>query len=150
MKTWLSALLFAIFTFGADFATSHSLEFKRIYFAEGRPKKTESSNDLSVILDRQQMENLQQILSALKERSDLGVKVLGFADKDECDASECSDLSSRRARAIFDWLLRHGLPAKQIKGPEGLSTNWPLYDGATNEERRFNRRVDFEPFTIPE
>lgn len=31
-----------------------------------------------------------------------------------------------------------------------MSTAWPLYKDATEEERLFNRRVDFEPYLLTE
>ncbi|WP_300620812.1 OmpA family protein [Dokdonella sp.] len=150
MRMGLTALLILFTVLHSGLAKPHSVDFKRVYFPEGKPGRDESSKDLAFILDDEQMKNLMQILAALKERPDLGAKVLGFADEKECSTSECPDLSLRRAKAVFDWLLGHGLPVRQIKGPEGLSTNWPLYGGATSRERRFNRRVDFEPFTISE
>lgn len=131
-------------------AIPHSLELKRIYFPDGRPRKGESVDDLPEILDKKQLADLEQILEALKERPDIGVKVLGFADRNECAPSDCSDLSLRRAKAVLDWLLNHGLPSVQLRGSEGMSTAWPLYKDATEEERLFNRRVDFEPYLLTE
>lgn len=152
MKTLSSISVFLLVTSLCIFSTtkSHSLEFKKIYFPEGRPYKSESSKDLSNILDKKQLDNLDQLLGALKARPDIGVKVLGFVDMNECNPSACPDLSSRRARIVFDWLLEHGLSSKQLKGPEGLSTAWPLYNDASKEERVFNRRVDFDPFMLTE
>lgn len=145
----VSMLLMISLCFSGE-VNSHSIEFKRIYFLDGRPRKDESINDLPEILDKKQLSVLGQILEALKERPDIGVKVLGFADRNECAPSDCLDLSLRRARIVVDWLLSHGLPSVQLKGPEGMSTSWPLYKDATKEERIFNRRVDFEPYLLIE
>jgi outer membrane protein OmpA-like peptidoglycan-associated protein len=90
------------------------------------------------------MKGLEQTLEVLKGRSDIKVKVVGYADENECHISDCQNLSFRRAKFVFDWLLEHGVPSEQLKGPEGLSTTWPLYRNATEKERVFNQRVDFE------
>lgn len=126
-----------------------SLEFKRVTFPERRPKKNESYVDLDVILDRAQRETLGELLQALKNNPTIGAKIIGFSDRHECRARECDELSLRRARLVFDWLLRNGVPAMQLKGPIGESTNYPLDDGDANDGRALNRRVQLEPYALP-
>lgn len=103
-----------------------SLEFKRIMFPEGRPRENESHTDIEVILGEGQRKVLEELLQALKENPIIGAKIVGFSDKHECKAAECGALSLRRARLVFDWLLKNGIPAAQLKGPEGESIAFPL------------------------
>ena len=123
-----------------------SIDFKRIYFQEGRPRLSEANSDSS--FDQKQREVLQGLLDALKANPMLGAEIIGFADKNECLSSECHELSLRRAKVVFDWFIRHGLPAAQLKGPLGESIDWPLDGGETAEGRALNRRVQLEPFPV--
>ena len=125
-----------------------SLEFKRITFPEKRPRENESRSDIEVILGGEQRKILNELLQALKENPIIGAKVVGFSDKHECKAAECDALSLRRARLVFDWFLKNGIPAAQLKGPKGESTEFPLDDGDTEDGRELNRRVQLEPYTV--
>jgi hypothetical protein len=122
-----------------------SVEFKRIYFQEGRPRRSESADS---VIDQEQTEVLRGLLEALQANPRIGAEIMGFADKQECLASDCHDLSLRRAKIVFDWFLNHGIPAAHLKGPLGESVDWPLDSGETVKGRALNRRVQLEPFVV--
>jgi hypothetical protein len=125
-----------------------SLEFKRINFPEKRPRENELHSDIEVILGEDQCKVLKELLQALKDNPTIGARIVGFADKHECKAAECDALSLRRARLVFDWFLMKGIPAAQLKGPEGESTAFPLDDSDTEDGKKLNRRVQLEPYTV--
>lgn len=127
-----------------------SLEFKRINFPENRPGKNESYIDIDFVLDEKQRAALRDFASILIGNPTIGVRVVGFADKCECQAMECGELSLRRAKFVFDWLLENGVAARQLKGPDGESTYYPLDDGDTEQGKALNRRVQLEPHTVSE
>jgi hypothetical protein len=129
-------------------ADAYSVEFKRIYFPPGRPLQSESSPDIDKVLDQEQMNVLLDLHQTLKEDSTIGAEVMGFADKNECLPRECRKLSLRRAKMVFDWLLDHDIPLKQLRGPSGESIDWPLDDGETEDGRALNRRVQLEPYSL--
>ena len=127
-----------------------SLDIKTIHFPEGKPLTAQTASDIDTVLDVEERRTLEAIRDALQQSPSLGVEVSGYADKNECSISECYTLSLRRARIILDWLSTHGVPEAQLKGPVGESVDFPLYEGATAEERSFNRRVHFEAYTVEE
>lgn len=129
---------------------AHTVEFARICFSPGRPSQLETSADMEELLDQEQMGGLLGSLRALKENPILGVKVVGYADKDECRPRECVQLSLRRAKIVFDWFFDHGVPVEQLRGPSGESTDWPLDSGETEDGRALNRRVQLEPYSLRE
>jgi len=107
----------------------------------------EANDDLETILDEDQRQVLRGLLKALLARPYLGAKVVGFADERECEPPECFDLSLRRAKAVHDWLLKHGLAHRQLQGPVGEST---LFSPPTESTTVNNGRVEFEPFLLPD
>ena len=125
-----------------------SVDMQKVRFPDGRPLHSETADDLRKVLSNDDTLALEGVLGTLLERPEIGVEVLGFADKNECHPTDCRELSLRRARVIFDWLKRNGVKASQLKGPKGESTDWPVDDAATKIGREFNRRVQFEPFLV--
>lgn len=144
---FLSLMLVVSWPFSA-FGSGFSVDMQKIRFPDGRPFHSETADDLRKILSNENTLALESVLRALLERPDLGVEVMGFADKNECRPSDCRELSLRRAKVIFDWLKNNGVKASQLKGPKGESTDWPVDDAATESGREFNRRVQFEPFLV--
>ena len=126
-----------------------SLEFKTIYFPEGRPTEEEASVDVTTILESDQADVLKELSIALKANPQLGGDVEGFSDENECGTSvKCMDLSFRRAVAVFRWLRGSGLRAEQLRGPRGLSTQFTNYRDPA--ERHFNRRAYLAPYVLTE
>ncbi|GMV27958.1 MAG: hypothetical protein AMXMBFR59_00830 [Rhodanobacteraceae bacterium] len=145
--TFFSVMLVVSWPFYA-FGSDLSVDMQKVRFADGRPFHSEIADDLRKILSSEDTRALESVLRALLERPDLGVEVMGFADKNECRPSDCRELSLRRAKVIVDWLKSNGVKASQLKGPKGESTDWPVDDAVTNSGREFNRRVQFEPFLV--
>lgn len=72
------------------------------------------------------------------------VEIMGFTDRHECAASECDDLSFRRAKSVYDWLLSRGLSSSKLKGPTGNGSEWPIDRSGTEDGWQYNRRVQFD------
>jgi outer membrane protein OmpA-like peptidoglycan-associated protein len=73
--------------------------------------------------------------------SDLRIRVTGHTDSDGSDAYNI-DLSKRRAKALIDFFVQHGLSEDRIeidfKGEKD-----PIDNNSTPEGKQKNRRVDF-------
>jgi len=146
----INSVVIALFFIHFGTSANASLDLKQIYFPEGRPSENESLHDIDQILGPEEQRTLKDLLQALKASPWLGAKVTGYADKHECEKSQCTELSLRRAKIVFDWFRTHGLPEAQLEGPIGESTDFPLYDGNTEEERQLNRRVYLSAYTVPQ
>jgi hypothetical protein len=81
-------------------------------------------------------------LMVVKKYNDLRFEILGFADSEECDPSECEKLSARRARAVHEWLIANGANPSAFKRVEGRGAGMPIADSSTEEGRSLNRRVE--------
>tara|TARA_R110002072_G_scaffold100188_2_gene220581 strand:- start:9193 stop:10029 length:837 start_codon:yes stop_codon:yes gene_type:complete len=86
-------------------------------------------------------EFLDRLIKVVKGHSDLRVKVTGHTDADGSDNYN-DGLSQRRAQAIIDYFVEHGLKADRLvfdfKGEK-----MPLDSNDTKEGKQRNRRVDF-------
>ncbi|HEX7803880.1 MAG TPA: OmpA family protein [Pseudoxanthomonas sp.] len=95
-----------------------------------------------VTLKPQAVSKLDEGAEILKKYPDLIIEVSGHADSRE---NQYRQLSLRRARAAYDYLLSKGADACQMLGPVGYGASRPIYVGDDNPEHplnRSNRRVD--------
>jgi len=93
-------------------------------------------------LNPQAVSKLDEAAESLKKYPDIIVEVSGHADPRE---NHSQQLSIRRARAAYDYLLSKGVDACQMLGPVGYGTSRLMYAGDENPEHpvnRANRRVD--------
>lgn len=149
-RSLLFGSLLCILFIGVENGSSSSVEFKRLEFRKGYPEMGEPVDVSLRKLDRDQLYVLNSVVTALNARHDFGVKVAGHADSNECTGLECRSLSERRALIAYKWLQLHGLALCQLKGPIGESIDFSADPTASasrsNEDRQFNRRVQFNPF----
>jgi len=129
---------------------SASLDPKRVYFPEGRPRPAETFVELESFLSPEEKQSLQDLRQALVANPMIGVEVRGNVDRHECEPSECYDLSVHRAKVVYDWLHSHGVRDEQLAGPVGESVNFQVDSGDTEEGRGFNRRIEFGAFVLPQ
>nr|WP_165583215.1 hypothetical protein [Dyella soli] len=128
-----------------------SLDVALIYFPHGRPGPTDGPADLESYLDADSRQNLHRVLQGFKEQPILGGEVQGFADSRECGSPvECQEVSYRRAKAVYDWMLLNGLPPWQLRGPSGFATEYAVAQDESEPQLRLNRRVSFAPFFVDE
>lgn len=67
--------------------------------------------------------------------------VVGFTDDSECEASQCSELSLRRAQLVHDWLISEGFPSDRLSSPHGFGSTRPIGDNSSSSGRAKNRRA---------
>ena len=104
---------------------------EKIQFALDKAELMEASHGL-----------LNEIVGVLKEHADIKkLDILGHTDSDGTD-SHNQDLSDRRAKAVLQYLVSHGVD-KQRLAARGLGEGQPIADNATEEGKEKNRRVEF-------
>ena len=85
---------------------------------------------------------LDEIVDVLKKNADIKkVDILGHTDSDGTDAYN-QDLSDRRAKAVLQYLVSHGIEGKRLTA-RGLGEAKPIADNETADGKEKNRRVEF-------
>jgi outer membrane protein OmpA-like peptidoglycan-associated protein len=68
------------------------------------------------------------------------VMIQGHTD-DRGDAGVNQSLSERRARAVLQWLVEHGIESSRLES-QGLGSSRPRADNDSAEGRQANRRIE--------
>ncbi len=90
---------------------------------------------------------LGEATEILKRYPDLRVEVAGHTDSKGTEAYN-QKLSERRARVVYDYLVKNGVDASRLVGPIGYGESRPIApntnpDGSDNPEGRAkNRRTE--------
>jgi outer membrane protein OmpA-like peptidoglycan-associated protein len=107
------------------------LELNHINFATGSANLTpESTTELSLIID------------ALNKYPTLNVEVSGHTDN-VGEAAKNKTLSEARAKAVEDFVEKHGIDTKRISSV-GFGDSKPIADSGTDAGRQLNRRTEFK------
>lgn len=85
---------------------------------------------------------LDAIVELAIDCPDLKIRITGHTDRSG-DASFNRALSRARARAVLDYLSRHGLQRERLEAV-GAGSGQPVAAGTDRRARRRNRRVEFE------
>ncbi len=85
-------------------------------------------------------EQLNKVADALKTQAERQFRVEGHTDNQGTDKIN-DELSKRRAEAVRDYLVVHGVSANAISAV-GLGSSKPVADNKTTEGRAMNRRVE--------
>jgi outer membrane protein OmpA-like peptidoglycan-associated protein len=93
----------------------------------------------SIILPGAQAQ-LNQVADALKAQAEHHFTVEGHTDNQGTDAIN-AELSNRRANAVRDYLIVHGVAAEAISA-QGVGSTRPIADNKSTEGRAMNRRVE--------
>ncbi|MCA9726748.1 MAG: OmpA family protein, partial [Candidatus Eisenbacteria bacterium] len=83
---------------------------------------------------------LVRVATILNQFPEMQIAVEGHTDNIGSEAYNL-DLSKRRARAVFDFLVSQGVDAARMTS-DGFGMTRPVADNATDEGRQRNRRVD--------
>ncbi|MCX6234181.1 MAG: OmpA family protein [Bacteroidetes bacterium] len=97
--------------------------------------------DKSDIKDESQSE-LQKLISFLEENRNLKIEISGHTDN-VGNLSYNSDLSERRAKAVYDFLVKCGIPSSRLDY-RGYGSSQPIDSNDTPEGRNHNRRTEFK------
>lgn len=84
---------------------------------------------------------LQRVIKILKKHPQR-IEIGGHTDNVGSDAFN-KNLSEQRAKAVRDYLVENGIPAKQLV-IRGYGKSKPIADNNTEEGRQRNRRVEFK------
>jgi|SRR5690606_21878708 len=115
-------------------------DFWGVNFKPGQPASGKTL--LEAVAGPRDQEALENDLALLKRMPpEIPLRVLGFTDSEECSGLPCSELSLRRAQALHDWLLSHGVPKSRLSAPKGLGSARPIGNNETEEGRAQNRRA---------
>ena len=88
-------------------------------------------------------DTLDQVVAALRGQPDVSYQIVGFTDSTGSDAYN-QGLSERRAAAVRDYLVAHGVAVAQLTSLGRGETN-PIASNATKSGRAENRRVEIRP-----
>lgn len=92
-------------------------------------------------LKKESMPELNKLLSYLKSSSTVRIEVSGHTDNTG-DVKANLLLSENRAKAVFDYLVKSGIPATRLTY-KGFGDTKPVADNSTEEGKSSNRRTEF-------
>lgn len=84
---------------------------------------------------------LDAAAALMSQTPNLLVEVRGFTDADG-DVNYNLDLSTRRAKAVVDYLLAHGVQPQKLRSV-GFGKAYPVADNVTEQGKFRNRRIEF-------
>jgi OOP family OmpA-OmpF porin len=85
---------------------------------------------------------LDEIAALMNSKADYRLKISGHTD-DAGEDKTNQDLSERRAKTCYDYLVSKGVAANRVSST-GFGETKPVADNKTNAGREQNRRVEFE------
>jgi outer membrane protein OmpA-like peptidoglycan-associated protein len=111
-----------------------------------KPDKLELKEKLYFAWDQATIQDesfpmLDEVVQALKDNQQFRVQVEGHSSSDGTDEHNQS-LSARRADAVVEYLVAHGIPKERLRS-KGFSSSVPSDTNTTAAGRENNRRVEF-------
>lgn len=85
---------------------------------------------------------LDKLIQLLKINQEMKIEVSGHTDNQGTDEHNM-DLSSNRARVVYEYLLAGGIPPTRLSF-KGYGEKQPLADNTTEDGRKQNRRTEFK------
>ena len=121
------------------------VDFADIQFQTGRPTPASVIEDSLKLPLARSSAFLEQAAHTLQGNPKIKVRIVGFTDDHECSNSrECKELSLRRAKGVYDWLLTHGVASGQVTAVEGKGSDEPIGSNDLESGRQYNRRVEIQ------
>jgi len=114
-------------------AKAHCMPLQAVHFATD-----------SAALDETARAILDHAVETLQLKSFLKVKIGGHTDSTASERHNLK-LSERRAQAVRDYLVQHGIDAARLS-THGYGESQPVADNATAEGRAKNRRVELRAY----
>ena len=85
---------------------------------------------------------LYELLNFLKKRPDVVIEVGGHTNNTMWpNDAQAMDLSTKRAKAVAEWLVSHGIPSGRVQY-KGYGWTKPIMPNTTPEGRKKNQRVE--------
>ncbi|MBN4061755.1 MAG: hypothetical protein COA57_05225 [Flavobacteriales bacterium] len=92
-------------------------------------------------VQRESHPELDRVIKLLKNKADLKIEVSGHTDNTG-SMNHNIDLSKRRAKAVYDYIVKGGISESRLKYV-GHGSNQPIAPNDTEEGRHQNRRTEF-------
>lgn len=110
------------------------------------PGRTYRLNNIQFDLDKatfkpQSYAEMDNLIRVLRKYPKMMIQLNGHTDSLNTDAYNI-DLSNRRARAVFEYIVSKGISNKRLTW-KGFGETKPITDNTTEEARAVNRRVEF-------
>lgn len=96
----------------------------------------------SAVLEPESMVVLEEFAAYLKEHPNMRIEIHGHTDN-LGDDKQNLDLSNERAYAVFEALIKFGVPRSQVSASRGYGETKPIADNNSEEGRAKNRRTEF-------
>lgn len=119
-----------------------SAQLAGVEFRAGHPLTGESLTDAVTTPDDNAKRALKEDADVLREMPSARVQIVGFTDSTECMGRQCYELSLRRARVVYEWLVAHGVPRGNLVEPVGRGSEMAIDDNGTEAGRQRNRRAE--------
>ncbi len=95
----------------------------------------------SALLRPESEEELERLRQLLQAHPEMKIEIRGHTD-DVGSEEANQQLSEARARAVYEWLVAHGIEAERLQW-RGFGERQPVADNATPQGRSRNRRIEF-------
>jgi len=109
---------------------NYSLILYEVHFNPGKTTFANIENNIDV----------QNLLEALNKYSDLKVEIGGHTDRSG-NESKNKILSKKRAKFVYDYLIRNGVASSQITY-KGFGSSRPAFSNKYKSGRKANRRIE--------
>lgn len=104
-------------------------------------QKIRFANNSDKIIGKESFEILDVVVSALKARPDVKIRIEGHTDsKGKADYNR--ELSDKRAKAVMRYLVKSGIDKNRLQAV-GYGEDKPIADNNTKAGQAANRRVEF-------
>ncbi len=97
-------------------------------------------------LKTESITSLKDLLAFLQNNDDVYVEVGGHTNNNPTEQF-ANDLSTNRAKAVTDWLVKQGIAAERLQH-KGYGKKNPIQQNTTPEGRRANQRVEIKILKI--
>ena len=113
-----------------ELKVGESITLKNVFFQTGKYTLL----DISIV-------ELDKVVEMMQSHPSLRIELGGHTDNVGNEASN-QKLSEQRAKAVYDYLVAHGVAADRLSY-KGYGQTQPVADNSTPEGRRQNRRTVF-------
>src|SRR5690606_4121708 len=96
----------------------------------------------SYALEEKSKTELDKIILFLQQNSKVTIEFGGHTDDVGSDKDNL-ELSFKRAKSVYDYILSKGIPVTRLKY-KGYGETQPLIPNTSDENRRMNRRIEFK------
>lgn len=118
----------------SDLSQTAVVTFYPVYFVQGKSYLTNYTKN-----------RLANLLDLLLKNPEYRIRIYGHTDNLLGD-DESMELSEQRAEAVVQFLTGMGLSRSRIAIAAGLGKTCPAFPNTSEENRKLNRRVEFELF----